>query len=262
MRRLFRLITRYTLISAMATLEYRFDFFITAIVRLMESATSFLVIILLFSQINSLSGWSAPQVMMISITYSLSTALEYFLAKNSLKQLSENLNQGNIDRYLVKPIDFQLIISLGGFDWTQIFRFLFSVVAVFWLAFHYSFAITFGSCLLYILLIVNSAFIFYCLSTLIILLALYFGRIRNIHTLPYMFWDFGKFPTSIFQGFLGLVFSVIIPVASAATIPVGILVHKYSFLSILYIFLVSAIFFFLVRLSIHFGLRRYSSSSS
>jgi ABC-2 type transport system permease protein len=262
MRRILRLFFRYALFSIMTALEYRSDFIITAIVRFLESAVSFLVILLLFRQITSLSGWTAPQVLLINITYSLGTGLICFLCKNSLKQLAESLNKGNIDRYLVKPIDFQLLASLGGFDWTQMFRIIFSTITVIWLLIQYSIPVTILSGVLYLILIIISSFIFYCLAMTTTFLTFFVGRINNINYLPYLFWDFGKVPTTIYSGMLGVIFSVFIPVITAATIPVGVLVQKMSPFFVLHSLIAALIMFGLCRLVLVTGLRRYSSASS
>mgnify|MGYP001599453448 CR=1 FL=1 len=246
--------------SMMGAMEYRANVLFTGSFKLIESIASFVIIFLLVSLTSGIAEWSKSEVLLISLTFTLTTALTAFFVLLGMKQFAKELNIGNIDRYLLKPINTQFYASLSQWDWSQVFRIIGSIFGICLVIRGLNYSLPLINIAAYIILVFTSVLTVYGFAFIIISLVLFSGRIRNIDYLAMILWEPGKWPTSVFSGFWRIFFSVVIPVWFAATVPVGILTGKYSF-SVL----VGAMFFTLLTILLsnfflNFGIKKYSSA--
>lgn len=246
----------------MGSIEYRTSFLVTGFFRFIETATGFIMIII-FIQINSgLAGWSSVQVLLISLTYTLATSLAAFFLFPGLKQFANSLNTGNIDNYLIKPLNIQFYASFLQWDWTQIFRILGAVGVLTFLLLNRLDNLNIFSLMSYILLIFVSSTILYGIVFSTISLVLHTGRLKNVTYLAQLLMEPGKWPTSIYPGLLGIFFTFVIPVWFAATVPVGVLTESYG-KDILFLALFMAlVILFISNKILTTGIKKYSSASS
>jgi ABC-2 type transport system permease protein len=248
--------------SFMQMAEYRGDFFTSALLHLLESVVSLILIGIIFTHVSAIGDWNRYQVFLLNLTFTLTTSLTYFLFVYANDDFAEDLNKGNIDKYLTKPIDIQYQSSFSKLHWHSIFQIVGSFIAICYILFHSSLHFSLGSFLSYILLVVVSVICYYSINYIFVLTIFLGGRISNIGILPSALWDLGKMPTSIYGQFSQILLSTILPVGLAATVPVGVLTQiispAWTFIAIT----ISLIFLVLSRLMLLFAIRNYSSASS
>lgn len=246
----------------MGSIEYRTSFLITAFFRFIEAVTGFAMIII-FVQINSgLGGWSGVQVLMISLTYTLSTSLAAFFLFPGLKQFANGLNTGNIDNYLIKPLNIQFYASFSQWDWTQIFKILGAVGALTYLVLNRVDNLNIFSLSSYIFLIFVSSTIMYGIVFSTISLVLHTGRLKNVTYLAQLLIEPGKWPISIYPGIVGIFFTLVIPVWFAATVPVGVLTESYGKDAFILAIFAALVILFVSNKILTTGIKKYSSASS
>ncbi len=260
MKRLFKLFLSFGKISVIESLEYRSNFITSGLFSLIQAVATFILMVILMDRVSNIAGWSSYQVLLISLTFILVNAITNSLFMTGLKQFSEDLNRGNIDKYLVKPIDIQFHSIISRWDLSEIFRISGSLIAIYYVLrlLHSSeillvtYFISVGlSCLLALLFAFS-----------VICLVFFFGRVRNITYLVSILGDNGKVPTTVFKGAWGIILSVVIPALFIATVPVGILSGKYSWSFLLWEIILIAVFFVFARTLLKLGLKQYSGASS
>jgi len=119
MTRYLRLLTafgRYSLLNEMA---FRSNFIIKVIVEVI-----WLAILLTFSKklflgaSGELAGWTAPQYFFFVGCYFAMEGLVETLFLENCGEFTELVRTGNLDLYLLRPIDEQFMISLRRIDWS------------------------------------------------------------------------------------------------------------------------------------------------
>lgn len=249
-------------ISLQNLFEYRADLVVVSIFKLIESITAFIIVFITADLTKEISGWNVPELLLISLTFSLSTGLISFLFMPGLKYFEENLNWGNIDGYLVKPLDVQFHASLSNWDWTQIFRIAGSVIGITWVISKYNLSINLFSSIEYFTLVAISSLLLYLIVFLSIIFILMAGRINNADYLAVLLWEPGRWPTTIFNDLLKIFFAVLIPLFFAATVPVGVLTGKYNHFYLLAGSALTVSFIFISRKILTLGLKKYSGAGT
>lgn len=260
MKRYVEIISELGKMSLMNSLEYRADLLVVGIIKLAESATSFIILLFIFKQVNEIAGWNSTEVLLINLTFVISTSLTSLFLMPGLKQFAQELNDGLIDKYLVKPVNLQFFASLAKWDGTQIFRLIGTLVAVIYMVTTSFKGLTLMTMLEYMLTIFLSVVFFYCFTFTIICSIFFLRRLYNVDYLAAILWDPGKWPISIFKGAWTIVFLTVVPVGFAATVPVGVLTGRYGILSVMAGILLAGVFMILSNRVLALGIRRYSGA--
>lgn len=260
MKRYLRIISHLGKMSVMDTLEYRADFLVIGFFRLLESATSFIILLFIFNRVGRIAGWGATEVLLVNLTFVISTAITSLFLMPGLKQFADELNEGKIDKYLVKPVNFQFFASLARWDGTQIFRLVGAVLAAAYLILTKIGPISLMALFEYKIVILLSVIFFYCFTFSVICSVFFLNRVYSIDYLADTLWDPGKWPTSIFKGIWGIVFMTVVPVGFAATVPVGILTGRYGWRWVLAGIGLAVAFISLSNRILTMGLKRYAGA--
>ncbi|KKT72902.1 MAG: hypothetical protein UW69_C0077G0015 [Microgenomates group bacterium GW2011_GWA2_44_7] len=246
--------------SLMNSLEYRTDLAVVGIFKLLESATSFIILIFIFNQVKQIADWDRTEVLLVNLTFIISTSITSLFLMPGLKQFARELNDGVIDKYLVQPINLQFFASLAKWDCTHIFRLVGAGVAVVYLILTQLDGITLMAILEYNLMIFLSAIFFYSFVFILICSVFFLNRLYNIDYLAAILWDPGKWPTSIFRGMWGIVFMTIVPVGFAATVPVGVLTGRHGGIFVVAGVLLAGVFLIISNKVLAAGIRRYAGA--
>lgn len=260
MGRYLKLFIQLGKISVMSALEYRTDFWVKGGFKVLESAVGFLIIVFLFSRIDEIVGWNNYQVLLISLTYTLTAYLGAFFILPGLKQFAKDLNRGDIDKYLTKPVNLQAYATLSWWDWSQAFRIVAAIIGIMVIVNRFAISISFSQLAAYLISIIVSIFLLYSFAFTIISSVLWLKRVRNIDYLAIILWDQGKMPTSIYGTVFKIVYATIIPLWFAATVPIGVLTGKYSLFIAVYGVILAGISLFVSNLFLKYGIRRYTGA--
>jgi ABC-2 type transport system permease protein len=119
--RIFTLIWTYLRISVANELQYRSNLYI----QLVSSAIALLIglvgLQLVFSQTESLAGWSAPELLTVMGVYMLMGGVIRAYIQPNMLRLMEEIQEGNLDFALSKPFDGQVVVSLREFHlWSMV----------------------------------------------------------------------------------------------------------------------------------------------
>lgn len=95
----------YRLIAAMwirSTMTYRVSFVMTTVGNFVATVLDFVAILLMFSRVDSLGGWSLPQVAFLYGLTSMAFGIAD-LAIGSMERLGRRVRDGTLDTLLVRP---------------------------------------------------------------------------------------------------------------------------------------------------------------
>lgn len=241
--------------------EYRGSFLFKTLAGICWMIGSLFFIQVIFSQTNSVAGWSKLEITLLYITFSISMDLFDLVLRNNFIRFSDHISQGTLDWVLLRPINSRFFVSLMSdvLVVTIIFRLLAGFgLLIYFLPKNTSLENIFGFFLF--LLLGNFAVysIVFCINTLNI----WFVKMNNITTFIQNTYGFARVPLDSWPKLMQLFLVYILPMGILSTYAVKALLGKTTMFDVVIAFGTSVALFIISQLFWKFALRHYSSASS
>ncbi|HEY3991836.1 MAG TPA: ABC-2 family transporter protein [Ktedonobacteraceae bacterium] len=211
---------------------------------------------------GALNGWNAGQLLALLGIYQLVGGLISMLIQPGMRQFMGEIRLGTLDFTLLKPVDAQflvsarrlelrrfgdvllglgvLLVALGELgtrlDWERVLGFVFTLGAG--CALIYSFWLMLATC------------------------AFWLVRVDNILVIFQDLYVAGRWPTTIYPGWLRWSLTFLVPVTVATTIPTQALLGQLSWPLLLLVLLLTPCALILARWCWKRGLRQYTGASA
>jgi ABC-2 type transport system permease protein len=212
----------YFLITAQyvkARLEYRTDFIISSFGILFQNGASFLTMLVLFRSIPALEGWSHDQLVFL-YAFSVLAVTPAQLFFDHFWSLRNELQQGSFIKYYFRPLNSQFAFIADVVDLKGFAQLAFSLFLLVWSSLRIGFPWSpqaVGTLVLYFL---GSSAAFAGVLMLASSSAFWITNSFAVISFFFRFRDYARWPVTIFDGALRLVFSTFIPLGFIATYPV------------------------------------------
>lgn len=262
MRRYLKVLVRFLKLSWMESTEYRLNFVVWVLVETGWTIMDLVMFKALLSNINSMGGWTFPQVLILVGVYRMMGLLVWGWMFHSFSKIPTLISKGNLDLVLTKPMNSQFLVSVSKYSFTSfsslIGGFIYVLVGLHMLQYYP----TFPQIILTLLALVVSTALMYGLYFSTVALSLYVERLNNIFHIFLHAFDSSRFPAEIFPVFLQRLLTTVLPIAVMITIPAGLLISKFNYIDLIKLSILAVLFVGLSIFIWHNGLRRYSSASS
>lgn len=245
-------------------LIYKTDFLLGFIGQAISLGTSLAFLTLLFTQVDSIQGWSYIEMLFLAGLGGFIMNLHHIFLFNIFHLGQDYIIKGKFDRFLVRPLNplFQvyadgvsdnnlskLLVNIGLIAYTSQYigiELLTPIKAVYGL-----FAIISG------VLIFASAYLIFATT------AFWTGRSEAAIWLIFQMSDFRKYPFGIFGGAVQIILVTLIPIAFATFFPASFFLEKAGWHTWQMAALIAGpIFYFIAYQFWKFGLENYSSTGS
>jgi ABC-2 type transport system permease protein len=205
--------------SLLLGLQYRTDFVLDGAIEVFWALTAVVPLVVVYRIRPSIAGWSFADALVVVGFFTLLQAVIEGAINPSLTTVVEHVRKGTLDLVLLKPADAQFLLSTARFlPWRAINAVTATVIFAY--AFHLlGRAPTIAALLTSLLLFAVACAILYALWILTVSATFYVVRIDNLTYLFTSIFDAGRWPSSIFRGFLRVVFTFVIPLALMTTYP-------------------------------------------
>lgn len=219
MRRHFSLFTQYAAQYAKVRLEYRWDFFISVLTMTLATVFGLAVVVLIFGRARVLNDWTFPELLFLYGFSLLPMSLFNVISVNLYQFSDAYLIQGKFDRVLLRPIHslFQILFEQLRFEALG--------DAVLGLALLAATAPQLG-------IHANPASIAFLLASVVCGALLYTAIFVMLASVSFWFEDkvgvmppvynliaFGRYPLDIYNGFIRVLLSWIVPFGFATFYP-------------------------------------------
>ena len=114
----------------------------------------------------------------------------------------------------------------------------------------------------FILMLVSGGIIVYSFWLILATLSFWFVRVENILTIFQSLYEAGRWPISLYPGWLRYGLTFVVPIAFATTVPVEAITSRLTWGTLALAVLLAAALFYLSRLFWRFGLKHYSGTSA
>jgi ABC-2 type transport system permease protein len=260
--RILRVIRAQLRMSLALALQYRLEFVVEGLLALLWMAVTLVPLLVVFGNRASVAGWTFPEMLVVLGWFvALKGILEGTLSP-SLLQVVDHVRKGTLDFVLLKPADAQLLVSLSKIEPWRVVD-LGGALVIFVYAFrHIGHAPSVAHVLLAGALLCAAVLVLYSIAILVVSIAFVAVRVDNLLYLFQSVFDVARWPSSVFRGFLAMVFTFVLPLALMTTYPALALLGKITATTAVGALLGSLLFASIARLIWLSSIRRYTSASS
>jgi ABC-2 type transport system permease protein len=257
-----RLFATYFRIGALNELQYRANFAAQLLQSLIAVGTGLAVLALVFSQATSLAGWSQGELLVVMGVHVLMAGVIGTFIQPNMERLMTDVRDGTLDFVLTKPQDAQVLISVRQ---PRIWQATDVVIGLVVLAVGLS-RLGAGGGLVeagaFVVALVLGASMIYCFWLIITIGAFWVVRLDEVHELFEGLYQSGRWPVSVYPGWLRIMLTFLVPIGFAVTVPAEALAARLTSATLLTAALFAAGMLLFTRWFWRFGLRHYSGASA
>jgi ABC-2 type transport system permease protein len=205
--------------STLVAMQYRYDFVIEGLMSVFFTMTALVPLFVIYDDRASVAGWSFGQALLVVGWFTLLQGVLEGAINPSLSAVVEHIRKGTLDFVLLKPADAQFLVSTAKFmPWRAVS--VLTALIIFGYAFHLLGGVPPVAALLAAgVLFVTAVTILYSLWILIVSAAFYVVKVDNLTFLFASVFDAARWPSSVFRGFVRVIFTFVIPLAFMTTYP-------------------------------------------
>ncbi len=249
-------------VGALNELQYRVNFFLSLVQSVVAVGTALVVLALVFSHTDSLGGWSSDELLVIMGVYVLMGGLIRSVIQPNMQQLMEDVQEGTLDYVLTKPEDAQLLVSVRRFGLWQAVDIVVGLLLVAVALVRIGDPVSVWSVLAFVLTLILGGLDIYCFWLILTTSAFVVVRVDFLIELFDGMYQAGRWPVTIYPGWLRIGFTFLVPLAFAVTVPASALTGRLSGWLLLGAAAFTVGLLVLTRWVWRQGLRRYAGASA
>jgi ABC-2 type transport system permease protein len=257
-----RLISVFFRIGAMNEMAYRSNFWIQTFESLMGLGTALAVVLVVFSQTDSLAGWQQPELVALVGVYFLVYGGINLVIAPSLQAFMEDVRMGTLDFTLTKPEDAQLLVSISQFRIWKILDVLLGSGVLVAALISLSGEIGIANSAAFGIALLCGAAIVYSFWLMLATCSFWFIKIENILMIFWSMYTAGRWPVGIYPPWLRWTLTLVVPVAFAVTVPAEAISGRLAGSTLLGALALATVLMTFSRWFWKHGLKRYSGASA
>ncbi len=252
----------YGIINIKIMLEYRMDFLIGALSTFFMQAGGFFFIWVIFKNINNINGWSFYEVAFIYGLMTLAKALNHIFFDNLWILGWGYIRRGLFDAVLLQPVNplFTIIarkIQQDGFG-----HFFIGLIIIVVSLTNLHIKLNFSYIILLIIFVFSGGAIFAALNLITSTCSFWITHSIMVISAVFNFHEFALYPLSIFNKFIKIFLTFIIPFAFVSYYPACFFLHKGFYYTAFAAPLVAGILWIAALKFWNFGLKYYNSTGT
>jgi ABC-2 type transport system permease protein len=257
--RLFGLFFR---IGALNELQYRANFAVQIFQSIIALGTGLAVLGLVFSQTTSLNDWTQPELLTVMGVHILMGGVIQTVIQPNMERLMTDVREGTLDFILTKPEDAQVLVSIRDVKIWQAVDIVVGFVVLGVGVSQVEATVGPTQALAFAVALLLGGLMIYCFWLIITTGAFWIVRMDEVHELFDGLYQSGRWPVTIYPGWLRISLTFLVPIAFAVTVPAEAITSRLTpeTLALAAGFAVALLIF--TRWWWRFGLRRYSGASA
>jgi ABC-2 type transport system permease protein len=260
--RLLRLLGIFLRVGIMGEAAYPANFLAHLIDSALELGTALAGLALIFAHTATLGGWRSDELVALVGVYFLVGGVIGLVIQPGMEQLTESVRDGTLDFTLTKPEDAQLLVSVWRVEiWKMIDVGLGLVILGIALA-RLGQRVGPAQAAAFVGTIVAGGIIVYSFWLILATTAFWLVRVENVLVIFQSVYEAGRWPVSIYPGWLRFALTFLVPVAFAITVPAQAIAGRLTWQTLLEAAGFAAALFTAARLFWRIGVRHYSGASS
>lgn len=262
MYRYFRLYLCFFRFSLSKAMQFRLDFFFRIGMDIIFYIVNILFYDVIYTHTNLIGGWDRSQMMVFVSGFLLIDAIYMTFLSDNIPQISQMVNRGDLDYYLIRPVSSLFFLSLQNVAINSSINLLMAAGLLAYSLSSCSSPVTSSSVFLFLVLIINGTYLRFLVRMFTVIPIFWLHSNRGLEMMFYHLVRFLERPDAIFSGAVHVILTTILPFSLMVSFPARLLLEEFNVRILVHIFIVTMVLSLLVRIWWKQGLKAYSSASS
>jgi ABC-2 type transport system permease protein len=261
--RLWLALARFGLIREMA---FRSNYLVKITVEVLWLGILLVFYDTVFSRTSKVADWTKEEYLFfVGCHFALGGLIETFFLGNC-GEFAELVRSGDLDFYLLKPIDEQFLVTCRDIDWATAPNMLMGAGVMGFALWEMNWTFNIGQVLLFLTLFTCGTALAYSFLLLLMSSSVWLVRNQSLYEIWWLFTTLMRYPREIFlRGWaepLGWFFTFVVPVMLVVNVPARVMVKALEPEFVGYTMAATVVLLFVSRKVFRLALRRYRSASS
>ena len=223
-----RLMAVFFRLGMLNELAYRANFWVQTFESLINAIMVLGAVGVVFSQTNTLGDWMVWELTALCGVYFIMLGGINMILSPSLSQFIDDVRQGTLDFTLTKPEDAQLLVSISRVQMWKLLDVMLGIGVVGYAVRQLGDQISWTDASLFGVSLLLGGIIVYSFWIMLATLAFWFIRVENIFFIFWSMYNAGRWPVTIYPGWLKWILTAIVPIAFAVTVPAEAIAGRLS----------------------------------
>ncbi len=253
----------YLAVGVLNLVQYRSDFAIAAVNALISLATQLVGLSVVYAHTPDLRGWTPAALLVLIGIHFFISGLVGIVVRPSMEALMEGIRLGTFDFLLTKPVDAQLLASVQRVAPQALTDVVLGIGVVVVGVTRTGLDVGPGQVGLFLVTVLAGFAIVYGFVLALSTLAFWLVRLDNVLVIfQSLFGSAGRWPVTIFPGWMRPVLTFVVPIAFAVTVPAQALSGQLTPTDAVLAVGVALVFVVGSRVFWRFALRHYTGASA
>jgi ABC-2 type transport system permease protein len=257
-----RLFITFFRVSVLKETAYRVNFFVQVFQSLLELGTALAGLAVIFTYTHALGGWRPDEMLALVGVYFLIGGVISLVIQPGMSALIDSVRDGTLDFTLTKPEDAQLLVSIQKVAVFSLIDLMMGFGVLITALVRLGNTIGINQAAEFIGMLLTGCVIVYSFWLILASLSFWLVRVENLLEIFQSMFQAGRWPVSLYPGWLRFALTFIVPVAFATTVPAEALTNRLGGWTLWGAVGLAIILFAIARLVWRLGLRHYSGASA
>jgi ABC-2 type transport system permease protein len=216
----------------------------------------------IFSYTDTLGGWRPDEILALIGVYFLVGGIIGLVIQPGMEQFIESVRDGTLDFTLTKPEDAQLTTSIKRIEIWKLIDIVLGLAVLVIALIRLGENVGVWQAGAFVLMLTAGGVIVYSFFLILATLSFWLVRVENILMIFQSMYEAGRWPISLYPGWLRYGLTFIIPIAFATTVPAEALTGRLTWQTLLGAVALAILLFAASRAFWRLGLRHYSGASA
>jgi len=261
-KRYLTLIGIYYRSALLAEMEYRANFLSSLVYSILWAFWTTAGVTIFYYHRPSLGGWTYDEILVVIGLFIIFNGVIDAVLRPNILRLTEHVQKGTLDFVLIKPANSQFLATITAISVYKCLDLILGFALLGYGLFRVGHWPSLSEWLLFAVMMPAGLVIVYSMWLFLATLAFWFVKIDNFTELFYTFYEAGRFPITVYRGWIRGILTFVVPVAFLTTFPAATLMGRLSFRYAIESLLMALIFFYGSSRFWRYAIRFYSSASS
>lgn len=216
-------------------------------------------VFMLTDRVQEVYGWTRDELVLLAMGYILVIGIFHFFFSRGFEDFSYVVNRGELDAYLLRPIDTQFFVSTLRIRITNLVRISLGLGSMIWWITYRQLPVSFEGVIMFLILALIGIVVIFSFWFFFSSLLIWYPNLNNLSDFLYTFNGFARFPVEMMLRTGNIILYLLVPLMLVVTVPVKALFWEFNPTHIFILCISAASLFVLSRMFWKFALRSYTS---
>lgn len=248
-------------INTATLFAYRGNFYSNFVVSVGWGVVSILQVVILTNRANTVYGWSRNEIFLLAGFYSMIVSIFHMFFSTNFERFSRIMHLGQMDGFLLKPVDVQFLLTTTLIKPLYIIRFAISVIFTGYVLQWLHVSVTFVEIVESIIVSLISLLLMYTIWMFFTTFTVWFTNLSNIVEVLYITNNTGRYPPAVFLRSGIMLAFILLPLSLISSVPARVLIGKVTIVELTVMCSLALILFYISRKVFLFALKSYTGAS-